>query len=102
MQAAHDSMLSQIAATLLRAWEAVAAESVGVRLNRRTSGRRLRPRGVDWCGSRAFICGQCTIGGPTGRPDHRGAVLTALERERADQTIPCVSRALDAELTLDL
>lgn len=48
------------------------------------------------------VCGECAVGVLAGRPDHRDAVLTALERERNDTVITCVSRALGAELTLDL
>lgn len=48
------------------------------------------------------VCGECAVGVLAGRPDHRDAILTALERERDDSIITCVSRALGAELTLDL
>jgi vanillate O-demethylase ferredoxin subunit len=48
------------------------------------------------------VCGQCAVRVLAGRPDHRDVVLSALERERGGLIIPCVSRALDAELTLDL
>lgn len=48
------------------------------------------------------ICGTCETRVLRGRPLHRDHVLTAAERERGDRMMVCVSRCLDAELTLDL
>jgi vanillate O-demethylase ferredoxin subunit len=48
------------------------------------------------------ICGSCETRVLAGRPLHRDHVLTDSERARGDRMMVCVSRSLDAELTLDL
>lgn len=48
------------------------------------------------------VCGACLTRVLGGAPDHRDAVLSAVERERGDRMLVCVSRAHGDELTLDL
>ncbi|HSW15643.1 MAG TPA: PDR/VanB family oxidoreductase, partial [Ramlibacter sp.] len=48
------------------------------------------------------ICRACETRVLDGRPDHRDMVLDAAEQSRGDTMIICCSRALSAELTLDL
>ena len=48
------------------------------------------------------VCRSCLTRVLAGTPDHRDAALTALERERGDCMLVCVSRAVGSEITLDL
>lgn len=48
------------------------------------------------------VCGACLTRVLEGTPDHRDAVLSAVERECGDRMLVCVSRAYGAQLTLDL
>ncbi len=48
------------------------------------------------------VCGTCLTRVLEGKPDHRDAYLTPEEQEKNDQFLPCCSRALSAELVLDL
>lgn len=48
------------------------------------------------------VCGTCLIRVLEGDPDHRDSYLTADERARNDQFLPCCSRARNALLVLDL
>ncbi|MDB5442589.1 MAG: hypothetical protein JWP73_965 [Phenylobacterium sp.] len=48
------------------------------------------------------VCGACLTRVLDGAPDHRDAVLSAVERERGDRMLVCVSRAYGGQLTLDL
>lgn len=48
------------------------------------------------------VCRACLTRVLDGEPDHRDAVLSALERERGEVMLICVSRAIGDELTLDL
>lgn len=48
------------------------------------------------------ICGTCETKVIAGRVDHRDYVLTEAEKSVGDVMFICVSRALDAEITLDL
>ncbi len=48
------------------------------------------------------VCGSCLTRVLEGAPDHRDAVLSAVERERGDRMLVCVSRAHGPQLTLDL
>lgn len=47
-------------------------------------------------------CGTCLVGLIAGAPDHRDAYLTDEEKLEGRSFIPCVSRAKDDSLTLDL
>ena len=51
---------------------------------------------------RAGICGTCLVGVCSGEPDHQDDVLSDDERERGEVMLPCVSRARDGVLVLDL
>jgi ferredoxin-NADP reductase len=51
---------------------------------------------------RAGICGTCLVRVSSGEPDHQDDVLSDDERERGDVMLPCVSRARDGLLVLDL
>lgn len=48
------------------------------------------------------VCGTCLTRVIAGQPDHRDAYLTAEERDRNDQLLPCCSRARSPQLVLDL
>lgn len=48
------------------------------------------------------VCGTCLAKVLQGKPDHRDAVLTPLERELGDRIALCVSRSVGPELVLDL
>lgn len=48
------------------------------------------------------ICGTCETTVISGRIDHRDSVLDPDERQRGTCMLPCVSRAIDDELVLDL
>ncbi len=48
------------------------------------------------------ICGTCVVPVLAGIPDHRDEVLSEAEKSANDQMTICCSRALSAELTLDL
>lgn len=48
------------------------------------------------------ICGTCLTGVLAGTPEHRDAYMSDAEKAKGDQICPCVSRALSAELVLDL
>lgn len=48
------------------------------------------------------VCGTCLTRVLEGRPEHRDMYLTAQERERGDQFMPCCSRAKSGRLVLDL
>jgi vanillate O-demethylase ferredoxin subunit len=48
------------------------------------------------------VCGTCVTRVMQGVPDHRDLYLTDAERGKNDQFTPCCSRALGAELVLDL
>ena len=47
------------------------------------------------------LCGSCEVGVLRGRPDHRDDIIGPGERTRTDIMYPCVSRSLDAKLTID-
>ncbi|MFE7837314.1 PDR/VanB family oxidoreductase [Streptomyces sp. NPDC057474] len=47
-------------------------------------------------------CGTCLTPVLAGRPDHRDTILADHERAAGDCMLPCVSRALDDRLVLDL
>jgi dimethylamine monooxygenase subunit B len=51
---------------------------------------------------RQGICGQCRTRVAGGVPDHRDLYLTPEEKAAGDAIMPCVSRALDSPLVLDL
>lgn len=51
---------------------------------------------------RAGICGTCLVQVSSGEPDHHDDVLSDDERERGEVMLPCVSRARDELLVLDL
>ncbi|CUR58346.1 putative Phthalate 4,5-dioxygenase [metagenome] len=48
------------------------------------------------------VCGKCLTRVVNGRVDHRDSYLSVAEREAQDVMMPCVSRALDEEVVLDL
>jgi vanillate O-demethylase ferredoxin subunit len=48
------------------------------------------------------VCGTCVTKVIAGEPDHRDRYLTPAERSKNDQFMPCCSRALNAELVIDL
>ncbi|MDT7836153.1 PDR/VanB family oxidoreductase [Aquabacterium sp. OR-4] len=48
------------------------------------------------------VCGTCLTPVVAGVPEHRDQYLTPEEQAANDQFLPCCSRALSAELTLDL
>jgi vanillate O-demethylase ferredoxin subunit len=48
------------------------------------------------------VCGTCVTGLIEGEADHRDAFLTDAERRAGDKIMPCVSRARDRLLVLDL
>ncbi|MDM0059154.1 PDR/VanB family oxidoreductase [Variovorax fucosicus] len=54
------------------------------------------------CACREGLCRTCETPLLAGRADHRDFVLTEQERAANTSIIPCVSRALDDELVLDL
>ncbi|MBB5206321.1 hypothetical protein HNQ51_003667 [Inhella inkyongensis] len=95
-----------------RASAALASErAIGVTLQR--SGRRvavsplqsvleaLEDAGVAVpSGCRGGSCGECAVKVLAGRPEHRDTVLSPAGRQT--QMCVCVSRAIDAELVLDL
>ncbi|WP_281169197.1 PDR/VanB family oxidoreductase [Gordonia soli] len=63
----------------------------------------LEDNGIDVMSScRSGICGTCEVGLLAGAADHRDTVLTDDEKSRDDVIIPCISRAVSAELRLDL
>nr|WP_277351784.1 FAD-dependent monooxygenase [Antrihabitans stalactiti] len=47
------------------------------------------------------LCGSCEVAVLRGRPDHRDDIIGPAERTRTDIMYPCVSRSLDATLTID-
>ncbi|WP_278314390.1 FAD-dependent monooxygenase [Lolliginicoccus levis] len=47
------------------------------------------------------LCGSCEVAVLRGRPDHRDDIIQPAERARTDIMYPCVSRSLDASLTID-
>lgn len=51
---------------------------------------------------RQGICGQCLTKVLAGTPDHRDLYLTPEERSTGSLIMPCVSRAVDAPLVLEL
>ncbi|MBP2366909.1 PDR/VanB family oxidoreductase [Pseudonocardia parietis] len=63
----------------------------------------IESAGVDVENScRAGICGTCLVTVSSGEPDHQDDVLSDDERERGEVMLPCVSRARDGLLVLDL
>jgi tetrachlorobenzoquinone reductase len=48
------------------------------------------------------VCGTCETRVLAGRPDHRDAVLLGDDAQAQDRLMVCVSRCLDADMTLDL
>lgn len=63
----------------------------------------LRAAGVDHPSScEQGFCGTCECRVLKGVPDHRDTLLSDQERARGDVMLPCVSRAISGELTLDL
>ena len=63
----------------------------------------LRANGVDIPTScEQGVCGTCLTHVLAGEPDHRDSFLTADERARNDQMMPCCSRARSRKLVLDL
>ena len=51
---------------------------------------------------REGICGTCETKVVAGTPEHRDSVLTAAERAENCSMMICVSRAMGAEIVLDL
>jgi len=51
---------------------------------------------------RAGVCGQCVCGVKDGVPEHRDDFLSAAEKATNQLVMPCVSRAVTDNLTLDL
>jgi ferredoxin-NADP reductase len=51
---------------------------------------------------KAGICGTCEVRILAGTPDHRDDVLTADQQAAGDVMMPCVSRAIGKEITLDV
>jgi len=51
---------------------------------------------------RSGVCGECRTHVSGGRPDHRDLVLSAAEKAAGNWIMPCVSRAVGAELELTL
>ncbi|GGC55769.1 FAD-dependent monooxygenase [Hoyosella rhizosphaerae] len=48
------------------------------------------------------LCGSCELAVVSGRPDHRDDILGPGERDRTDIMYPCVSRARDTKLVVDI
>lgn len=47
------------------------------------------------------LCGSCEVAVLRGRPDHRDDIIAPSDMDRTDIIYPCVSRSLDAKLTVD-
>ncbi|MES2170930.1 MAG: 2Fe-2S iron-sulfur cluster-binding protein [Actinomycetota bacterium] len=64
---------------------------------------RLEQYGLPVAGScRKGVCGTCEVRVVGGRPDHLDSVVADEEKDRLGIMYPCVSRALSADLVLDL
>jgi vanillate O-demethylase ferredoxin subunit len=63
----------------------------------------LEDHGIELpCSCREGLCRTCETPLLAGKADHRDFVLSDEERKANTSIIPCVSRALDDELVLDL